>query len=86
MKLVRLLGSSTRFRGYTEDEEYETLTDESGMFHFRQIPEGNYKIKWELPGDTGWIRRLRDEPDLTIDSARLSIVKAIETARPLVPR
>lgn len=86
VKLVRLLGSSTRFRGYTEEEEYETLTDEDGMFHFRQIPEGNYKIKWELPGDRGWIRRLRDEPDLTISSAHLSIVKSIETARPLVPR
>lgn len=86
VKLVKLLGASSRFRGYTEDEEYETLTDKNGMFHFVQIPIGNYKMKWELPGDRGWIRRIRDEPDVSINAGQLSTLKAVETARPLLPR
>lgn len=86
VKLVELLGASSRFRGHTEGEAYETVTDRNGRFSFEGLPVGSYKIKWELPGDTGWIRRIRDEPDIRINAGQSSTMKAIETARPLLPR
>ena len=86
VKLVGLSGQSTKFRGYTEGEEFQTITDEQGEYHFTAIPVGDYKIKWELPGDRGWIKRLRNVPDVTVVSGRTSVLKPIETARTLAPQ
>ncbi|MCF6284535.1 MAG: carboxypeptidase-like regulatory domain-containing protein [Candidatus Hydrogenedentes bacterium] len=86
VKLVQLSGRSTRFQGYSEGEEFLTTTDAQGKYRFEGIPIGNYKIKWELPGDQGWIKRLRNAADVTVESGRVSVLKPIETARTLAPR
>lgn len=86
VKLVRLLGANNMFRGYNEDEEYETVTDEKGRYYFHALPAGAFKLKWELPGDRGWIRRLRDEPDVVVAAGQTSALKDVETSRALVPQ
>ncbi len=84
VKLVALSGTGAGFRSYTKDEEYITITDKNGKYRFDQIPPGPYKIKWELPGDTGWIRRIRDRPDVTVMAGKLVVLDPVETARALV--
>lgn len=84
VKLVAFSGTGAGLRSYTKDQEYITITDKDGRYRFDQIPEGPYKIKWELPGDTGWIKRIRDRPDVTVVAGNLVVLKPIETARALV--
>ena len=84
VKLVALSGSSARFRAHAEGQEYIEVTDKHGKYRFEQIPPGPYKIKWELPGDTGWIRRIQDRPDVTVIAGKLVVLKPVETARALV--
>ena len=81
VKLVTLSGTSSKFRGYTEGAEYFTVTDVAGKYRFQQIPVANYKLKWQLPGDTGWIRRLWDRPDVQVKAGQLNVLKPVETSR-----
>ena len=81
VKLVALLGTSGRFRGRGEGNEYITVTEEDGKYRFEKIPVGPYKLKWQLPGDTGWIRRLRNQPDVTIIADELSNLNPIEITK-----
>lgn len=86
VKLVTLSGTSSRFRGYTEGAEYFTVTDVTGKYRFQQIPVGTYKLKWQLPGDTGWIRRLWDRPDVRVRAGQLNTLKPVETShQPVSP-
>ncbi len=85
VKAVFLSGSAGKFVGYRENEEFICVTDKDGVYRFEGIPGGPYKLKWELPGDRGWIRRLRDAPDFQVRAGRLSEVGDLETAKPLVP-
>ena len=48
------------------------------------LPVGAYKLKWQLPDDTGWIRRLRDKPDAVIAEGETAVLKSVETSRRLV--
>ena len=86
VRLVRLTLTGFILETYIAGDEFETLTDEDGYYRFKALPVGNYKIKWELPGDKGWIRRLKDRPDVTIKEGRTSLLKPIETHKRLLPR
>lgn len=89
VKLVRMVTAglfSEMFQNFKEGTEFETLTDEKGKYYFANLPKGAYKLKWELPGDRGWIRRLRDKPDATIENGKKSVLFDVETNRKLVPR
>ena len=84
VKLVALSGRSSRFSGYGEGEEFTTVTDKNGEYRFERLPPGPYKLKWELPGNPGWIRRLSDRPDGFVREGELSVLKPVETERGLV--
>ena len=84
VKLVQLLSTGTKFATPTKGQEFVTTTARDGSFKFESLPVGDYKIKWLLPGDTGWIRRLRDKPDVRVITGQSNMMKAIETARPLL--
>ena len=86
VRLVQLTSTGVIFETYVAGDEFETITDENGYYRFKALPVGNYKIKWELPGDKGWIRRLKDRPDVTINEGRTSLLKPIETHKRLLPR
>ncbi len=88
VKLVRLVESQTLaglLKVSKEGVEFETVTDKDGRYHFEAIPVGSYKLKWQLPDDTGWIRRLRDKPDVNVEAGTTKVLKAIETRRGLTP-
>ena len=86
---VRLIGrgnAGSRFKRSKEEIEFQTVTDENGNYRFENIPPGNYKLKWQLPGDTGWIRRINDKPDVTVELGRTSVLKPVETSKGLLPQ
>lgn len=72
-------------KGFKDGDKFETVTDKDGKYRFVRLPAGSYKLKWQLPGDTGWIRRLRYEPDVTIEAGTTSMLANVETSRRLVP-
>ncbi|MDP2645368.1 MAG: carboxypeptidase-like regulatory domain-containing protein [Desulfobacterales bacterium] len=84
---VKLVRMKKTFGMYLEvkEEEYKTLTDKDGKYRFNNLPEGSYKLKWELPGDSGWIRRLQDKPDVAIKRGSTITLEPIETAQGVLP-
>lgn len=89
VKLVRMTSIQSLgnlFNTFKDGLEFETVTDEDGNYRFEALPVGNYKIKWELPDDKGWIRRLQNRSDVTIKDGKTSTLKPIETYKTLLPR
>jgi hypothetical protein len=67
-----------------EGAEFTAVTDEHGKYVFEKLPVGTYKLKWQLPNDRGWIRRLRDKPDAVITEGQTAVLKSVETSRRLI--
>ncbi len=87
VKLVRIMKPQSvveMFNTIREGAEFTTVTDEQGKYIFNKLPVGAYKLKWQLPNDTGWIRRLRDKPDAIIAEGQTAVLKSVETSRRLV--
>ncbi len=87
IKLTRILKPQSvveMFNTIREGAEFTTVTDEQGKYVFEKLPIGAYKLKWQLPNDTGWIRRLKDKPDAVIAEGQTAVLKSVETSRRLV--
>ncbi len=87
VKLTRILKPQSvveMFNTIKEGAEFTTVTDEQGKYVFDKLPVGAYKLKWQLPNDTGWIRRLRDKPDAVIAEGQTAVLKSVETSHRLV--
>ena len=61
--------------------EIESVTDEYGVYHFANIQPGKYKMYWMPPSETGWVRRLKMDPDVVVKSGKLVTPKDIETMK-----
>lgn len=61
--------------------EIESVTDDHGVYHFANIPPGRYKMYWLPPSETGWVRRLKMDPDVVVESGKLVTPKDIETTK-----
>ncbi|MCH7909078.1 MAG: hypothetical protein IIB38_05610 [Candidatus Hydrogenedentes bacterium] len=85
VKLLRIDRPGRR-RGYQEEVEFQTVTSADGSYRFENIPEGKYALKWQLPGEKGWIRRLHKKADVTVEPGRTHALKPIDMSRGLVPR
>lgn len=85
VKLLRIDRPGRR-RGYQEEVEFQTITSAEGLYRFENIPEGKYALKWQLPGEEGWIRRLNKGSDVTVEPGRTHILKPVNMSKGLVPR
>ena len=88
VKLVRLVKTDTvagLFKVLKEGMEFDAVTDKDGKYRLEGLPVGSYKLKWQLQGDKGWIRRLRQKPDVTVKVGEISVVRTVETSKGLVP-
>lgn len=54
--------------------EYETETDDAGRYRLDQVSPGDYLLYWMPGGETGWIRRLREKPDLHIAPGGVTVL------------
>lgn len=89
VKLVRIFqgGSILDILKASKDgAEFTAVTDDKGKYVFEKIPIGAYKLKWQLPDDTGWIRRLRDKPDAVVAKGQTALIKSVEASRRLIGR
>ncbi len=86
IRLVRPQGMIEMFNTIKEGAEFSAVTDEQGKYVIDKLPAGAYKLKWQLPNDTGWIRRLRDKPDAFIEEGQVTVLDSVETNRRLAGR
>lgn len=62
-----------------DKESFGAVTDEHGIYTFTDIPYGEYILYWKPAGVTHWIRRLSENPDITLVPGRPVSVRDIET-------
>jgi len=51
----------------------KTQTDSQGRYVFHEAPPGYYRLYWMPDINTGWIRRLREKPDIEIISRNQTV-------------
>jgi hypothetical protein len=51
----------------------ETQTDSKGHYVFHEVPPGYYRLYWIPDTDTGWVRRLREKPDIEVKTGNLTV-------------
>lgn len=84
VKLQMLEKGGLLTKGYRPVEgaiELETITDKDGIYHFVNVSPGLYKLYWKHPSETTWVRRFKMEPDVIVESGRLTNPKEIETLK-----
>lgn len=64
-----------------ETMEFETTTDEKGIYTFMNMAPGLYKLYWKPPTESAWIRRFKIEPDVLIEPGKLTNPKDIEALK-----
>ena len=57
-----------------KDDRFETGTDDAGRYRFERVPPGDYLLYWMPGGETGWLRRLREKPDLEVVPGRVTVL------------
>jgi hypothetical protein len=57
-----------------KDDRFETETDDAGRYRFERVPPGDYLFYWMPGGETGWVRRLREKPDLEVVPGRVTVL------------
>ncbi len=70
-----------RYRPIEGAMEFETTTDEEGVYRFVNMATGLYKLYWKPISESMWVRRFKMEPDVIIESGKLTPLKDIETLK-----
>lgn len=65
--------------GFKEGIRFETVTGESGIYRFKKVPPGGYKLYWKRPAETSWIRKLKMEPDIFVEPGETHYLPDRET-------
>jgi len=60
--------------GGERGDRYETETDAGGRYRFERVSPGEYLIYWMPDSETGWVRRLRDQPDLDVGRGNVTVL------------
>lgn len=84
VKLQMLEKGGLLVKGYRPVEgalEFETQTDKDGVYQFMNVSSGQYKLYWKPPSETTWVRRFKMEPDVIVNSGKLTNPKDIETLK-----
>jgi hypothetical protein len=84
VKLQMLEKGGLITKGYRPVEgavELETVTDKDGIYRFMNVSPGLYKLYWKPPSEVTWVRRFKMEPDVIVNSGKLTNPKDIETTK-----
>lgn len=54
-----------------QEVSFETQTDSQGRYSFSKVPPGYYRLYWMPDPQTGWVRRLRENPDFEVISGNV---------------
>lgn len=89
VKLVRWVGMedlSEVYEALQSGLEFETVTNGDGQYVFTQVPVGAYRLKWQPQGESGWLRRLSDRPEVWVEEGKVAAAKDIRMDRAPLPR
>lgn len=90
VKLIRHLESTTflgMFKEAKEGAEFETVTDEDGLYRFEEVPPGKYLLRWRPRGSDSWIRTLSERQyDLIVEKGETATPRDIDTSKPVLER
>lgn len=75
----RMLSMFSGSQEKEEEQSFEAITDEFGLYTFKNVPYGEYILYWKPEGFGNWIRRLSENPDITLVPGRPVAVRNIET-------
>lgn len=64
--------------GVESGDRYETETDADGRYRFERVPPGEYLLYWMPDGETGWVRRLRERPDIDVVPGGMTVLNIPE--------
>ncbi len=78
--IVPLQESDGDIRVDADRKPLATVTDENGVFHFEDVPEGGYKLTWLPDGQRQWIRRIAMRPDVHVHNGAVTTLKEIRIA------
>lgn len=84
VKLLMLEKGGWLTKGYRPVEgamELEAITDNDGFYRFMNVSPGLYKLYWKPSSETTWVRRFKMEPDVIVDSGKLTNPEDIETLK-----
>ncbi|MGR3310400.1 MAG: hypothetical protein ACUZ77_06450 [Candidatus Brocadiales bacterium] len=88
IRIVMLVKSKIPFsQSFKQPElptEYDGITDSEGRYHLMNVAPGEYKIYWKPPMESGWIRRIRMRPDITVVGGKTTYPKDIETLKRII--
>ncbi len=74
-RLLRLLSGSNTEKA---EQSFEAVSDEHGIYTFTNIPYGEYILYWQPEGQDQWIRRLSENPDITLIPGHPAAMRDIE--------
>jgi hypothetical protein len=60
-------------KSYRHEIVLKTQTDSRGRYVFHEAPPGYYRLYWMPDAKTGWIRRLREKPDIEVTTGNLTV-------------
>jgi hypothetical protein len=69
--LQRMLGLEND-KSTGQEVNFETQTDAQGRYCFSKVPPGYYRLYWQPDAQTGWVHRLRENPDFEINSGKIT--------------
>ena len=75
------LGLSSRLVPVKNEEPLEATTNAEGGFRIDGAAPALFKLYFCAPGDTHWIRRLREEPDADVKAGFVTRLKDIDLSR-----
>ena len=58
-----------------------TRTDALGHYIFHEAPPGYYRLYWMPDANTGWVRRLREKPDIEVTTGNLTFENVPEKTK-----
>lgn len=76
---IQMLEKWGMFGTPKEGLRLETVTDENGRYLFEGVHPGGYKLYWKPPGETSWIRTIKMEPEIFVESGELYHFRDRET-------
>ncbi len=75
-RLLKLFSGSETGK---EEQSFEAVSDEHGVYTFTNVPYGEYILYWKPEGSEHWIRRMSENPDIALVPGRPVSVRNIET-------
>ena len=70
--LLKAFSSRSTAQSNKNEIVLTTTTDDQGRYFFAKVPPGFYRLYWQPEGETDWIHRLRDKPDLEVMAGRMN--------------